>query len=130
MQVLFDLLSPSPGTPDDLTIVEEGGVTGVRGLTQVQVSNEAEALALLFEGAIQILASHSLRVNAQITSLYSVRDFALHDTCLHKQFLQVNSRKCCCGQATPQEGCPFCVGVCVGGRGGGGRCHGLCPQTY
>ena len=50
LQVLFDLLSSSPGTPDDLTIVDEGGVTAVKGLSQVQVQSEAEALALLFEG--------------------------------------------------------------------------------
>ena len=50
LQVLFDLLSSSPGTPEDLTIVDEGGVTAVKGLSQVQVQSEAEALALLFEG--------------------------------------------------------------------------------
>ena len=49
-QVLFDLLSSSPGTPDDLTIVDEGGATVVKGLTQLEVQSEAEALALLFEG--------------------------------------------------------------------------------
>ena len=50
VQVLFDLLSSSPGTPDDLTIIDEGGATVVKGLTQLQVQSEAEALALLFEG--------------------------------------------------------------------------------
>lgn len=50
VQVLFDLLSASPGTPDDLTIVDEAGVTAVKGLTHIEVHNEADALALLFEG--------------------------------------------------------------------------------
>ena len=48
--MLYDLLSPIPGTPENLQIVDEAGVTVVKGLTQVQVSTEEEALALLFEG--------------------------------------------------------------------------------
>ena len=48
--MLYDLLSSVPGTTENLQIVEEGGATMVRGLTQVQVSTQEEALALLFEG--------------------------------------------------------------------------------
>ena len=48
--MLYDLLSPVPGTPENLQIVDEGGATVVKGLTQVQVSTQEEALALLFEG--------------------------------------------------------------------------------
>ena len=50
VQVLYDLLSPTPGTPENLQIVDEGGATVMKGLTQVQVSTEEAALALLFEG--------------------------------------------------------------------------------
>lgn len=48
--MLYDLLSSVPGTPENLQIVEEGGATVVKGLTQVQVATQEEALALLFEG--------------------------------------------------------------------------------
>lgn len=48
--MLYDLLSPVPGTPESLQIVDEDGATVVKGLTQVQVSTQEEALALLFEG--------------------------------------------------------------------------------
>lgn len=58
VQVLFDLLSSSPGTPDDLTIVDEAGVTAVKGLTHVEVQNEADALALLFEGTLHTSSLH------------------------------------------------------------------------
>lgn len=50
VQVLYDLLSPVPGNVDSLQIVDEAGATVVKGLTQVQVTTEEEALALLFEG--------------------------------------------------------------------------------
>ncbi len=52
-QVLYDLLSAAPGSVDSLQIVEEGGATVVKGLTQIQVTTEEEALALLFEGTVQ-----------------------------------------------------------------------------
>ena len=48
--MLYDLLSPVPGTPESLQIIGEDGATVVKGLTQVQVSTQEEALALLFEG--------------------------------------------------------------------------------
>ena len=48
--MLYDLLSPVPGTQESLQIVDEGGATVVKGLTQVQVFTQKEALALLFEG--------------------------------------------------------------------------------
>lgn len=51
VQVLYDLLSPVPGNVDSLQIVDEAGATVVKGLTQVQVTSEEEALALLFEGS-------------------------------------------------------------------------------
>lgn len=50
LQVLYDLLSAAPGSVGSLQIVEEGGATVVKGLTQIQVTSEEEALALLFEG--------------------------------------------------------------------------------
>lgn len=64
LQVLYDLLSPSTGAPDNLQIVDESGVTVVRGLTQVQVSTEEEALALLFEGCAEYAqpCTHSCRL--------------------------------------------------------------------
>ncbi len=53
LQVLYDLLSAAPGSVDSLQIVEEGGATVVKGLTQIQVTTEEEALALLFEGTVK-----------------------------------------------------------------------------
>ena len=53
LQVLYDLLSAAPGSVDNLQIVEEGGATVVKGLTQIQVTTEEEALALLFEGTVK-----------------------------------------------------------------------------
>ena len=50
LQILCDLLSLTPGNQDSLQIVDEAGATVVKGLTQVQVATEEEALALLFEG--------------------------------------------------------------------------------
>ena len=50
VQVLYDLLSPVPGTPESLQIIDDDGATVVKGLTQVQVSTQEQALALLFEG--------------------------------------------------------------------------------
>lgn len=51
--MLYDLLSAAPGSVDSLQIVEEGGATVVKGLTQIQVTTEEEALALLFEGTVK-----------------------------------------------------------------------------
>jgi len=53
LQVLYDLLSAAPGSVDSLQIVEEGGATVVKGLNQIQVTTEEEALALLFEGSVK-----------------------------------------------------------------------------
>lgn len=58
LQVLYDLLSAAPGSVDSLQIVEEGGSTVVKGLTQIQVASEEEALALLFEGTEQVNLAH------------------------------------------------------------------------
>ena len=56
--MLYDLLSATPGRVDSLQIVEEGGATVVKGLTQIQVTTEEEALALLFEGTEPVNLAH------------------------------------------------------------------------
>ncbi|DBA69401.1 TPA: Kinesin heavy chain [Trebouxia sp. C0005] len=74
-EVLYDLLSAAPGSVDSLQIVEEGGSTVVKGLTQIQVASEEEALALLFEGeANRSTASHAL--NAASSRSHTV--FTIH----------------------------------------------------
>ena len=55
LQTLYDLLSPTPGAPDALHILEERDVTFVRGLTEVPVHSEEQALACFFEGEAQAL---------------------------------------------------------------------------
>lgn len=62
---IFDLLQDlsNPDTASDYTIVEEPGGRGVfvRGLTEVEVANENEALNLLFSGELaRTTATHKL----------------------------------------------------------------------
>ena len=62
---IFDLLQDlsNPDTASDFTIVEEPGGRGifVRGLTEVEVANENEALNLLFSGELaRTTATHKL----------------------------------------------------------------------
>jgi len=47
---MYDLLSSTPGAGPNLTVTTEGGVTSVRGLSQVVVASEEEALAQFFQG--------------------------------------------------------------------------------
>ncbi len=71
MQVLYDLLSPVPGNLDSLQIVDEAGATVVKGLTQVQVSSEEEALALSFEGASRSCLSVTPALSASCPAVCS-----------------------------------------------------------
>ena len=58
---LYDLFTDSPGSPAPLAVVEENGVTKIRGLTKRVVASEEEALAMFFSGeAARSTARHTL----------------------------------------------------------------------
>eukprot|EP00891_Asterochloris_glomerata_P009274 jgi/Astpho2/9274/e_gw1.00139.3.1_t len=74
-ETLYDLLSPSPGAPDALHILEERDVTFVRGLTEVPVHSEEQALACFFEGeSARSTAEHTLNANSSRShSIFTVQ---------------------------------------------------------
>ena len=61
-EALYDLLSDSPATADQLSVVDgPGGGVEVRGMSQHAVASEEEALSLFFRGeAARATASHTL----------------------------------------------------------------------
>ena len=64
-EVMYDLLADNPASADALSIMEEGGVTKVKGLTKRLVASEEEALALFFEGdAARSVAAHTLNAHS------------------------------------------------------------------
>lgn len=60
-EVMYDLLADEPVTADNLVIVEEQGVTKVKGMAKKLCSSEAEALAFFFLGeSNRATAAHTL----------------------------------------------------------------------
>ena len=60
-EVIYDLLSEEPESADNLVIVDEGGMTTVKGLSRREVTNEEAALAMFFRGEnIRSTAQHCL----------------------------------------------------------------------
>ena len=58
---LYDLFTDNPGTPSNLAVVEENGMTKVKGLVKRTVASEEEALALFFAGeTARSTARHTL----------------------------------------------------------------------
>jgi len=64
-ETLYDLLSESPTSSDDLAIVDRAGSVEVQGLTCIPVTTEEEALECFFRGqAMRSTAEHVLNANS------------------------------------------------------------------
>jgi len=64
-ETCYDLLSDTPGTADNLVIVDDHGITQVKGLRKKSVGNEEESLAAFFQGEnLRSTAAHTLNSNS------------------------------------------------------------------